>query len=707
MKTSDYFLHIILTTLLCFAGTKTYAHDIEVENADGVIIYYVYTNNNTELAVSYYGTSISYSNNEYSGDVVIPESVTYNGIKYSVTSIGSYAFSGCSGLTSVTIPNSVTSIGNQAFDGCTGLTSVTIPNSVTSIGEYAFYNCSSLTSVTIPNSVTSIGSEAFEYCSGLTSITIPNSVSSIGSEAFSGCSGLTSIVVVSGNTFYDSRNNCNAIIEKATGTLILGCQTTIIPNGVTSIGNGAFLDCSGLTSVTIPNSVTNIGGSAFFSCDNLTSVTIGNSVTSIGNDAFYHCKGLTYVNIPNSVKYIGSYAFYYCESLPFVTIGNSVTYIGFGAFSNCYGLTSVTIGNSVTSIGSEAFNDCSGLTSITIPNSVASIEEYAFSHCSGLTSIVVESGNTCYDSRDNCNAIIETATGTLIRGCQTTIIPNSVTSIGNQAFDGCTGLTSVTIPNSVTSIGRYAFSGCSGLTSLTIGNSVTSIGNYAFYRCSGLTSVISKMENPCTIDFECFTDDVFYNSTLYVPQGTTNKYKSTQYWSKFLFIEEGDPSGGSSEPETCAKPTISYNNGKLMFNSSTEGVSYSYLITDTDIKAGTGEEVNLTVTYNVSVYASKLGYLNSETATGTLCWIDTTPTTEGITGIAQIPANAVLIQANDGFISISGLDESKQIAIYQTDGKQVATAKAYNGSASVAINICKGTPVIVKIGEKAVKVVMQ
>jgi hypothetical protein len=215
------------------------------------------------------------------------------------------------------------------------------------------------------------------------------------------------------------------------------------------------------------------------------------------------------------------------------------------------------------------------------------------------------------------------------------------------------------------------------------------------------------MENPCTIDFECFTDDVFYNSTLYVPQGTTNKYKSTQYWSKFLFIEEGDPSGGSSEPETCAKPTISYNNGKLMFNSSTEGVSYSYLITDTDIKAGTGEEVNLTVTYNVSVYASKLGYLNSETAVGTLCWIDTTPTTEGITGIAQIPARAVFVQANDGFINISGLGDSERVAIYQTDGKQVATAKAYNGSASVAINISKGTPVIVKIGEKAVKVVMQ
>ena len=363
-----------------------------------------------------------------------------------------------------------------------------------------------------------------------------------------------------------------------------------------------------------------------------------------------------------------------CIGLTSVTIPNSVTSIGSSAFQYCSGLTSVTIPNSVTSIGSSVFSSCHGLTSVTIPNSVKSIGNNAFTGCYGLTSLT---------------------------------IPNSVTSIGESAFRGCSGLTSITIPNSVTSIGGYAFYRCSSLTSVTIGNSLTSIGNYAFNECTGLTSVISKMENPCTIAYNCFIDDVFYNSTLYVPQGTTNKYKSTDYWSKFIFIEEGDPSGGSSEPETCAKPTISYNNGKLMFNSSTEGVSYSYLITDTDIKAGTGEEVNLTVTYNVSVYASKAGYLNSETAVGTLCWIDTTPTTEGITGIAQIPAKAVLIQANDGFISISGLDESKQIAIYQTDGKQVATAKAYNGSASVATNISRGTPVIVKIGEKAVKVVMQ
>ena len=322
-------------------------------------------------------TVIAKSSGKYSGEIVIPESVEYGGTTYSVTSIGDNAFSGCSGLTSVTIGNSVTSIRDYTFCNCSGLTSVTIGNSVTSIGEKAFWYCSRLTSVTIGNSVTSIGEGAFEDCSVLTSVTIPNSVKSIGNRAFQYCFGLTSVTI---------GNSVTSIGEST----FLGCSgmtSVTIPNSVTSIGNSAFQNCSGLPSVTIPNSVTSIGNIAFGGCSRLTSITIPNSVTSIGEGAFQDCSSLTSVTIPNSVTSIGLAAFSCCSSLTSVTIPNSVTNIGREAFYDCTGLTSVTIPNSVTSIGGCAFYECSGLTSVTIGNSVTSIGEDAFAYCPKLLSV--------------------------------------------------------------------------------------------------------------------------------------------------------------------------------------------------------------------------------------------------------------------------------------------------------------------------------
>ena len=317
---------------LLFSSFSALAYDCKV---DGIYYNLNKTDKTASVVSNYYGV--------YSGNIIIPETITYNNTTYSVTSIGDRAFDQCSGLTSVTIGNSVTSIGDRAFDQCSGLTSVTIPNSVTTIGE----------------------------------------------EVFGNCSRLNSVIVDKNNGTYDSRDNCNAIIKTSTNKLIVGCKNTTIPNSVTSIGDRAFYGHSRLTSVTIPNSVTSIGKSAFEGCSGLTSVTIGNSVTSIGEEAFYDCSGLTSVTIGNSVKFIGYAAFQYCSRLTSVTIPNSVTSIGEDAFCDCSGLTSVTIGNSVKFIGQEAFCCCSGLTSVTIPNSVISIGYGAFSDCSGLTSVTI------------------------------------------------------------------------------------------------------------------------------------------------------------------------------------------------------------------------------------------------------------------------------------------------------------------------------
>jgi hypothetical protein len=366
-----------------FNGTKWYNEQPEGLVYAGLVLYkykgYMSPRTNIVIKEGIKGITASAFSNCPLSSVTIPNSVTSIGssafygcsglttitIPNSVTSIESGVFS-CSGLISITIPNSVTSIGGSAFHDCYDLASISIPNSVTSIGEAAFGYCPSLTSITIPNSVTSIGDYAFKECFNLNSITIPKSVTSIGRFVFSSCSSLKSIIVENGNNKYDSRNNCNAIIETETNTLLMGCKNTIIPNSVTTIGNDAFSFCSGLTSITIPNSVTSIGASAFSGCEWLTSVTIPNSVTNIGQSAFDNCPSLTSITIPNSVNHIGV-----------------------SAFSGS-GLTSISIPNSVMSIESYAFMGCYGLTSVAISNSVTNIGDYAFAYCTGLSSIVCE-----------------------------------------------------------------------------------------------------------------------------------------------------------------------------------------------------------------------------------------------------------------------------------------------------------------------------
>ncbi|MBR5892108.1 MAG: leucine-rich repeat domain-containing protein [Bacteroidaceae bacterium] len=594
---------VFLTTLLLLLCTALSAHNFEVggifynilsEEDRTVEVTYKgdsYNNYSNRYSgevtipanVTYNGTTYSVTtigNHAFNGC----SNLTSIEIPNSVTTIRERAFGHCSGLTSIEIPNSVTTIENGAFASCSSLTSIEIPNSVTSIGMEAFSSCRSLISIEIPNSVTTIGELAFCDCVGLTSIEIPNSVTTIGEAAFINCYGLTSVTI--GNS-----------VTTIGVCAFYGCEgltSVTIGNSVTTIGEYAFCDCEGLTSVTslIPADKLFIpGADAFYNVPTSCTLYVPAGAkeryaategwcefTNIvemepehdgtcGENAYWTLQGgvltisgrgemynYSYANTASWYEYkdvinniiindgittIGDYAFYNCRYLTSIEIPNSVTTIGSYAFCCCTGLTSIEIPNSVTTIGDEAFISCSNLTSIEIPNSVTTIEEDAFCGCEGLTSIVVAEDNTIYDSREDCNAIIETATNTLITGCKNTVIPNSVTTIGNSAFESCTSLTSIEIPNSVTTIEEAAFYNCRYLTSITIPNSVTTIGERAFERCRKLTSVTSlipadKLFIPGARAFR----NVPTSCTLYVPAGAKETYAATEGWNEFTNIVE-------------------------------------------------------------------------------------------------------------------------------------------------------------------------
>ena len=414
---------ITLLGLLWLCVGMASAYDFSATTPSGHTLYYRINNGAAEVVRP--DTTSSWSS-YVTGNLIIPDSVTYSGVTYPVTTLA-------------TINN------HGSFYGCDGLLSVVIPNTVTTIDDYAFFDCIYMTSVTIGTGVTTIGWQAFSYCSSLNSIFIPANVTNMNSNSFHGCGGLTSISVASGNTVYDSRNNCNALIETASNTLILGCKNTVIPNNITTIGNGAF----------------------------------------------YRCGGLTSIVIPSSVSYVS---------------------------------------------------------------------RYAFGDCDSLTSIVVSSGNTVYDSRNNCNAIINTAENMLVAGCKNTTIPEGVTSIGVSAFYMCSGMPSITLPASLTHIHEEAFYGCDDLTdiripdnvtyvgyrvffrcydlaSVTIGRHVLSIGEKAFEDCASLATINSLDTVPPTLGTDAFLT-VPTNISVYVPCGSATAYNAADGWSNFTNIQE-------------------------------------------------------------------------------------------------------------------------------------------------------------------------
>ena len=556
-------------------------------------IRYYYTNeDDDEVSVTYS------SSGKYSGNIVIPSTVTYNGKQYTVTKIGTGAFRDCTGLTAVTLPNAMTSIGRNAFRDCTGLTTVTISNSVTSIGSYAFYGCTGLTEVTIPNAMTDIGGWAFTYCTGLQTViwnahnvqdiplnksgtpmppflycknltdfvfgdevehipaylcynltslknlVIGNSVTTIGSYAFSSCTGLKKVIwnARNANGFQDDTpfSDCENLTEFVFGDEVehipdylcynlTSLKNLVIGNSVTNIRSHAFKGCTGLTAVTLPNAMTDIGGWAFAYCTGLTEVTIPNAVTHIGDGVFAYCTGLKKViwnarNVQNFLHNYSTYPFLSCKQLTDFVFGEEVEHIPALLCCELASLKNLVIGNSVTSIGISAFDGCSGLTEVIWnARNVQDFQDNSsrpFSGCDRLTDFVfgeeVEHipDYLCYQLTSLNTIVIPnsvTSIGTnafsFCSGLKTVTIPNSVKSIGDKAFYFCKGLTEVSIPNSVTNIGSSAFEDCTELKTVTIGNSVTDIGDEAFSSCFNLTEV--SIPNSVT----SIGDEAFYFCT--------------------------------------------------------------------------------------------------------------------------------------------------------------------------------------------------
>ena len=606
---------ILLTVLMSMAGATAFAYDVEMTNKEGVTIYYVWANEaQTELAVSHSG----YSRYNYSGNVVIPESVVYNGNPYSVTSIGNSAFSGCSGLTSVTIPNSVTSIGKEAFRYCLALTSVTIPNSVTSIGYRAFLGCSSLASVIIGSGVLSIGYEAFSNNSLKKTIWLTNTPPSGYDYA------LGAVNYVSNDQF----NISYKVVYKSLSS---------------------YFDVDGIRYVPVSLSDR--------TCDAIDCIYDESSAnTKIASTVTY--KGVT-MNVKNIKPYL-AYNNKFINTLNIDIEGALPDY----AFAGCSNLKNVSYGDKIDVIGNSTFSNCSSLISLTstenvpysnvlyISKNVNTLDDYAFNGCNEINNVIIADGENTLAMGSNGNNPIfsscpldyvyigrniiniphplpvgETANAYSPFYRNTTLrevkITDKETEISDNEFYGCTNLQRITIGDGVTTIGKRAFSGCSSLKYFAFGSQVATIGQEAFSDCTDIVEIISKAKTAPTCGSQALDDINKWECKLYVPDGFTAVYEAADQWKEFLFKEEGEGTagqggGGEQTVKKCETPTISLVGDKLTFASNTEGAVFHYTVSCSDTQNGVAsKDVNLTKTITVSVYATKDGYNDSEVTTST------------------------------------------------------------------------------------------
>ena len=634
--------HLFLTATMLLCSLVASAYDFMVDS----ICYDITSMDELTVEVTKGGN--------YSGEVIIPATVSYNDNTYSVTSI---YWIRSSSLTTITLPESVTSIGSKAFYGCSSLTDINIPASVTSIGDEAFYNCKGLTSISIPENsqLTSIGASAFSNCSSLTDINIPASVTSIGASAFYNCSSLTAINIPASVTSIGDQafSNCK------------GLTSISIPENsqLTSIGASAFSNCKGLTAINIPASVTSIGEKAFSNCSSLTSITIpeNSQLTSIGENAFRDTAW--YSNQPAGILYVGKVVYSYRGKLPSqIEFKEGTVSVSNNAFYENSQLVAINIPASVTSIGSKAFYGCSSLTSITIPENsqLTSIGELAFYRNRQLVAIN---------------------------------IPASVTSIGASAFYDCDGLTSISIHENsqLTSIGN-AFHSCSGLKEVTLGKGLKKIASESFLSSSSIEKITIYATQPPVTDGYIFDEAVYENATLYVPQGSISKYQVMTGWSGFYNISEIE---GSTPDYLTIRQA---DNGAVKI---AVDLGRTYKV---QVEPFAGWKIH-SVTFNGVDMTAQLGDDNSFT----------TPTLTGSavlnvayekagSKVQDTQAAAIKVRGHEGTIYVDGTQQGDHIAIYTTAGTAVAEIVAEG--ADTRIPVAEGQLYIVQAAGKVVKIQM-
>ena len=617
--------------------------------------------------------------NYHSGDVVIPETVTYDDVTYSVTTIRKNAFTGCS-LNSIEIPSSITKICQEAFYNG-GASSVKIKDLAAwcninfesyfktnplSTASHLFLNDEEIHDLVIPDGVSTITDHAFYYFSGLTSVKIPSSVTSIGYECFAYCLGIKTV----------------------------------------EIGDNASQEAS-----------TVLGRRIFYMCNNVESVMLGNNIVEIGKDAFDGCKAIRSIVIPNSVKTIGSHAFLGCESLESVQLSENLKSIEWATFSSCTNLKSIIIPDGVEFLGETAFGYCTNLTEVKLPSNLKKIDWCVFQGCTSLTSIEIpDLTHTIYICAfDGCSNL------------KTVTLGKSVQNIQNGAFANCPALEEIYCKAKTPPTCYTAYN---NLYAKTLDVFYDSYIEYVTLHVPSKSVETYKTTEPWS-KFKTFVPINIPEHTLtYMIDGEV--YKTYSIEEDEEIIAEPEPvregysfSGWSEIPKTmpahdvivtgtfialakCATPSIRYENGQLFFTCDTEGAEFISEITDTDVAQYNSATISLTATYNISVYAKAPNHAVSDIAKATLCWIDAEPTKEGVIGgINNVRAKAVLIQTAGGAINVQGCDDGERIGVYSINGCQVGTSVSQNGTATINTTLQPGSVSIVKIGQKSVKVMMK